>query len=515
MNTLLFAYLAIGIIVSFFVSIYALSSPVRGRKPFAVACLLSTFWMYAEMIKQISSSSEIRLQSEILRYSAAILIPLFLFTFVNEYFNRKLSRKIVFLLSIVPSISITILLTNPYHYLFFKQIHLNLQNYPTLVYGPYYWFIHFPYSYSLMAGVLVLTLNQLKKAPRNERKPILALFISFCIPLLMNVLAVFRVFGEISLTAFSFPLFFLIIAFAIFRYNLLKANPIVYEKVFNSMQDGVIVVDANDVIADINPTAAESLGKKTEEFLGKKLEEVFSEWDHLLQKYKYIEDLTDEVQINLKGERRFISVRISPIKNENDILEGRVFILRDITESKRYEMFLRNLAFQDALTRISNRRKFQEDFELLIEYSRILRKTFSVVYLDIDNFKKINDSLGHSAGDELLKLVAERISLTLRSSDKLARLGGDEFAILLHECNDVDAQQIISRIYKAVEEEPFPISEQPVKISMSIGLANYPKDGSSMKELIKVADWRMYEEKKKKKGKKLKDELGLQANLKI
>ena|GEM_PF-2891695 len=511
MNTLLFAYLAIGIIISFFISIYALSSPVRGRKPFAITCLLSTFWMYAEMIKQITPSSEIRLQSETLRYSAAILIPIFLFIFVNEYFNRKLSRKTVFLLSIVPSISIMVLLTNPYHYLFFKQIYLNSQNYSTLVYGPYYWFIHFPYSYSLMAGVLVLTFSQLKTTPRNERKPILVLFVSFCIPLLMNVLAVFRVFGEISLTAFSFPLFFLMITFAIFRYNLLKVNPIVYEKVFKSIQDGVIVVNANDVIVDINPTAAESLGKKAEEFLGKKLEEAFSDWNHLLQKYKHIEDLTDEVQINLKGERRFISVRISPIKNETDTLEGRVFILRDITESKRYEMFLRNLAFQDALTRISNRRKFQEDFELLIEHSRILRKTFSVVYLDIDNFKQINDSLGHSAGDDLLKLVANRISLTLRGSDKLARLGGDEFAILLHECNYVDAQQIISRISNIIEKEPFPISEQPVKISVSIGLANYPKDGSSMKELIKVADWRMYEEKKKKKGKKLEDELSFQA----
>ncbi|GIU81539.1 MAG: diguanylate cyclase [Acidobacteria bacterium] len=492
-------YLVIGILVSLLILIYTLRSRIRGGNFFAISCFLSILWMYAELIKRTDQTLQIQWQAETPRFIAAIALPVFSFLFISNYLGKNIGLKKTVLLFVVPSISTIMLLTNDNHLLFFKQSYLDSQEHLRFTYGLYYWLVHLPYSYTLLMITLVLILDQLRKTPKEERKRLKTLFAAVLIPFIANALSVFKVFGDISLTAFSLPLFFLTVSFAIFRYNFLRASPLAYEKVFSSISDGVLVVDTNNRIIDINPAAAEGLGKTVEELVGKKLEEVFSEWSDLLSKCKDAENFYDEFQINLHGEQRYISVKVSPVKSKADVLEGRVFILRDITESKRYEFFLRNLAFRDSLTHTANRRKFQEDFELLIERSRVLRRIFSVIYFDIDDFKNVNDCFGHNVGDELLKLVAARVASVLRGPDTVARLGGDEFAVLLHECGEESAKKVVSRICKAVEE-PFLISGKSIKVSISCGLAVYPKDGLSMKELLEVADLRMYEEKNKKKA---------------
>lgn len=497
-------YLTIGIIISLFVFIYVLQSKVKGSKFFAISCLLSILWMYAELVKRVNQDVQIQLKADNLRLFAVILLPAFLFLFFYEHFGKKLDRKKSFALFIVPLISIIVLFTNDYHKLFFREAYLNSQGYLTFEYGLYYWFVHVLYSYSLITATLVLSFLQLKKAPEKERKQIKILFISTCIPFAANVLAVFKVLGEVYLTAFALPIFFTIVAFAIFRYNFLKTNPIIYEKVLNSISDGVIIVDSDNKIVDINLTAAGIFGKTTKELVGSNLETAFSEIAQSFQEFKNAEDFNDEIQVNSKGERHFFSIKASAIKDKDETLEGRVFIIRDITEAKKYEFFLRNLAFQDALTHIANRRKFQQDFDLLIERSRVLKKSFAVIYFDIDDFKNINDSFGHNFGDELLKLIATRVASVLRGPDTVARIGGDEFAVLLHECSEDGAKKIVYRIRESIQKQPFVISKEALQISISAGIAVYPKDGLSMRELLEVADSRMYEEKNKKKDSETK-----------
>nr|WP_268968874.1 GGDEF domain-containing protein [Ureibacillus chungkukjangi] len=153
------------------------------------------------------------------------------------------------------------------------------------------------------------------------------------------------------------------------------------------------------------------------------------------------------------------------------------------------------MAFYDALTGIPNRRLFQEKLMQIIKETNRYERKFAIIYMDIDDFKGINDMLGHDAGDELLKQFAKRVQFCLRESDTFARQGGDEFTILLCEIKEEQDAVIIAERILAALQNPWTISNYEFTTTSSLGVAFYPKDGTSFAELMKYADKAMYEAK--------------------
>ena len=150
------------------------------------------------------------------------------------------------------------------------------------------------------------------------------------------------------------------------------------------------------------------------------------------------------------------------------------------------------MAFYDSLTGIPNRRLFQEKLVQAIKEADRYERKFALLYLDIDKFKEINDTLGHEAGDELLKKFSKRVQSSLRDSDTLGRQGGDEFTILLCDIKEEQtAVRIAERILNSLQE-PWTINNKKIYTTSSIGVAFYPKDGTSFDELMKYADTAMY-----------------------
>ncbi|MBQ0798852.1 MAG: EAL domain-containing protein [Porticoccaceae bacterium] len=183
----------------------------------------------------------------------------------------------------------------------------------------------------------------------------------------------------------------------------------------------------------------------------------------------------------------------------------------DLTEQRRNEETIRRMAFYDAVTGLHNRTAFMEELTLLLSFHKRTNTPLAVIYLDIDDFKRVNDSMGHHVGDGLLKQFADRLVLALRSSDlaarsgksdMLARLGGDEFTLLLSGLRDqADAAIVAKRIHEMLEE-PFLLdagtgtSKHELYVGASIGIAVYPNDGVDTDELLKNADTAMYEAKR-------------------
>jgi diguanylate cyclase (GGDEF)-like protein len=179
-------------------------------------------------------------------------------------------------------------------------------------------------------------------------------------------------------------------------------------------------------------------------------------------------------------------------------------LVRDISERKRTEEQIRRLAYCDSLTGIPNRQAFLETLERELQRSKIGNKKFAVLFMDLDAFKRINDTLGHNVGDHLLRIVSDRLRETIRPSDlvsrsdqshNLARLGGDEFTILIPDLDRVENALNVAHRVKDAMRRPFLIDGHEIFVTASIGISLFPEDGDDCDSLLKYADTAMYHAK--------------------
>ena len=174
---------------------------------------------------------------------------------------------------------------------------------------------------------------------------------------------------------------------------------------------------------------------------------------------------------------------------------GIVAIHADMTDVRQTQERLRHLATHDPLTGLPNRAYCQERMEQIIDQARRDRRRFAVLYLDLDRFKAINDTLGHHAGDELLQAVARRLQRQLRDENAVARLGGDEFVVTLEDLGNVPCAEVLAKRFISALSNPFRISGHELFVSTSIGIAHFPEDGEDIATLMGNADAASYRAK--------------------
>ena len=200
------------------------------------------------------------------------------------------------------------------------------------------------------------------------------------------------------------------------------------------------------------------------------------------------------------GRENWVLTTKVPLKDGYGQIIGTMGIAHDITDRKQAEVQIRYMALHDALTGLPNRALLQDRLGQAIALARRHRAKIAVLMLDLDHFKNVNDSLGHSVGDRLLEAVSKRLKACLRASDIVARLGGDEFVIGLPEAsNDANIEQVAQKVLTSLSE-PFRIEGHELAISASIGISQYPADGEASEALLQGADAAMYEAKKSGRG---------------
>jgi diguanylate cyclase (GGDEF)-like protein/PAS domain S-box-containing protein len=192
------------------------------------------------------------------------------------------------------------------------------------------------------------------------------------------------------------------------------------------------------------------------------------------------------------GVIEFAEISVSPQKDDHGKVVGFRCVGRNITERMELQNKLAVMAMHDALTGLPNRSLLYDRFNIACAQAQRNSRKLAAMELDLDRFKTINDTLGHAAGDELLKATADRLSAIVRKSDTVARLGGDEFVVLIPEFTNIkDVFKTAQKILSAFQE-PFVIDGQELQVTTSIGIAIYPRDGSHIEELLKAADTAMY-----------------------
>ena len=203
-----------------------------------------------------------------------------------------------------------------------------------------------------------------------------------------------------------------------------------------------------------------------------------------------------EVQLrNVAGRESWLLLSAQPTRYEGQICL--LVALANIDDRKRLQEDMRRKAMHDALTGLPNRAMFMETLERAVAKARRHHSRFSVLFIDLDRFKEVNDSMGHQAGDALLQTMAQRLGTAVRQSDIVARLGGDEFVILIEEHGGPEEVMIVAQKVIDLLQRPVTIDWREATVSGSIGIASYPEDGADVGALVKNADTAMYQAKER------------------
>jgi diguanylate cyclase (GGDEF)-like protein/PAS domain S-box-containing protein len=278
-------------------------------------------------------------------------------------------------------------------------------------------------------------------------------------------------------------------------------------QVFEQSLEGVMITDSNNEIIMVNNAFEQMTGFSRDEVKGleanilksgiNKKKFYFNMWQKLKESGNY----RGEIWNRKKDDTHFACfLSIKVIYDDNGDVKNYIAMYLDITEKLQNEEEIYKLAYHDILTKLPNRTRFNEYLTTLLDHRERVPKQFALLFLDLDNFKYVNDQFGHNIGDLLLIKVAKILKTILRKTDFIARLGGDEFIILVDEYENINQIHVLcDKIIKSLAEK-FTIKGNKFKIGCSIGIAIYDNDGKKQTELLKNADTAMHKSKQNGKN---------------
>ncbi len=272
--------------------------------------------------------------------------------------------------------------------------------------------------------------------------------------------------------------------------------------------DAVICTDAKGMLTYLNPVAERLTGWQAFDAAGRNIDDVaslrspdndrplVSPLRAAIEQAAAVETVRGVVMHRTSGQRFQVEETASPITDRHGNVSGAVAVLRDVTEAVAMAERMAHLAQYDALTDLPNRVLLQDRAQLAIRHAQRDGKSLAVMYLDLDGFKAVNDSLGHDVGDVLLVQFAQRLKAAVRSSDTVCRQGGDEFVVLVPNLEGPEAARNVARKILAACDAPFDLAGTVVSIGLSGGIALHPQHGDTFDALSRHADSAMYAAKR-------------------
>lgn len=590
-----------------------------GADGLAAAMLALTIWAFTYALRWLVSSPIEQYFWLDATYIGVVLAPTSLLVLAIQFTNRKikLTRRNLALLSIEPVLTLLMLWTDRFHGLFFAGMRAS----GTILNGGIWFWINAIYSYFLMLIAAAILIRAFWLTPQLGRLRVGIILLGMLLPWISNVISLLKIspFSGLDITPFMFITSGLLFALGLFRYRLLEIVPYARHQLFESMSDGVIVLDGQYKIVDFNPAAQRICGISGHG-IGQLSDVTFSPWSNLsLACRKNIESIT-EIQ-TVEFPPQYYEVKISPLFDQRHHMAGRLLIFRNITERKHIDNELRkseerfrsvvqtatdaiitadaigkiitwnkgasnifqyseteilgkslsilmpenfrdqhqaglhNLAtggephvigrtitmvgvrkdgieipidltlynwqsgkdifFTGIIRDISERKKLEDSlqyqsthdfltglynrqyFETEIERLQKSRQfPISILMIDVNGLKAINDTIGHNAGDDLLRRAAQVLNTVFRKEDLVARIGGDEFVAILPNSNSATAAQVIQRLKNSVNDNNRDYPNEQA-LSLAVGVA-CGEENCSLNEVFKIADQAMYVDKRVK-----------------
>ncbi|MEP6884022.1 MAG: EAL domain-containing protein [Gammaproteobacteria bacterium] len=309
------------------------------------------------------------------------------------------------------------------------------------------------------------------------------------------------------------------------RDNLLFGENERAQVILRSIGDAVVSTNKAGSVTYLNPVAEKLIGWTNKEAAGRDLMDVFQVIDGTTRE-RIVPQMKSEVKkgrtmilppncilVARDGQESPIEDSAAPIYDRARQVAGMVVVFHDVSESRAMTQQITHLAEHDILTSLPNRALLVDRLDQGIVLARRHERQLAVLFVDLDHFKRINDSLGHLVGDQLLKAVSQRINRCVRGSDTVSRQGGDEFLVLLTEIGKGEDPAIVAEKIRLAIIEPFSIADHYLHLSVSIGVSVYPDDADNAESLIHCADTAMYHAKEKGRNniQYFKDEMSVRA----
>ncbi len=467
---------------------------------FSLLCLCAAIYSLAYAMEISTESLATMLFWLRVEYIGIAFIPTFFILFALAYTGRgeKISPVLKVALYLFSLITIALVFTLDQHSLMHQTPALNTQGpFPVLSFGRGIWYwLHSLYVVgaltisSILFFVMWLTTNPV------YRSQITAVLLGSLIPWTGFIFYQARPFAwEVDIMPFCMSLSVIFIFLGMARYRFLELIPVARARLFEELPDGVVILDAGLRLVDYNAAAAKMLNL-SQQAIGAPLEETLSGWEKLAKALKpaakryYL-----EIKDSSADKPQWYRCEFIPLVKGKKETEGRMIIIRDITESKETEEKLNILATTDSLTGLWNRRHFMQVAEKEMKRARRYDSIFSLLMIDIDRFKNVNDNYGHSAGDRVLIELAKTIKSRLRGIDVVARLGGEEFGVLLPETGANGAFNLAEDIRTEIAATPVIVDDKEISYTVSIGVTAFHQGLTNIDSMLKNADQALYRAK--------------------
>ncbi len=480
----------------FFVFFFYSLSKQRNRFAalFSIMCLTVAIYVIGygfELRAQTVDEIKFFLKME---YFGSPFMTAFWLLFAYKFrFNRTPSLKIHILVFLIPLLTLFFSVTNEYHHLLYTSVSAVQYDgfiIARLVKGPWY-YVYVTYSYGvLLLGIAVFYLAWRQTQYKTKTQAFWMLFGSIW-PGLFDLIYLFGFspYG-LDIAPFAFSILAACYFNALFRYDFLDLKDIIRSVTFSEINEGIIVIDDRYRLIDFNRAAREFFSWLEDKNIGLELSS-FPEGKTILEQKNNL----FEIEIKTGNIRRYCEFRVTPLR-EGKVL-GYTYFVRDISEQKKMMQELNRMASYDPLTQVYNRRRLLEEAEKELLRAKRHYRCFSVLMMDLDHFKNVNDQYGHLAGDEVIRSVIQSCREIIRATDIIGRYGGEEFIIVLSETGWENACQIAECIRELIAGLEVPFHGEIIRITVSIGVVAVlgSNDKISIRDIINKADQALYQAK--------------------
>lgn len=471
-----------------------------------------SFWSLTYAFHWVSLEPEWKYFWLNMTYAGVVMVPASLLVFACQYARRDSwitpYRLAVFFIE--PVIVLVLVWTDPLHDWFFAGKRA-LTDSVLFDGSPLFW-LHVMYSYGLLLIATIVLLHYTLRSLRFYQWQVGMFIASLLLPWIANILSIARLspFPDLDPTPILFTFTGIVILYDMLKRRLLDILPIARDLLVENMDEGLLVLDKDNRVVDFNASARDLFSQELT--IGQTVAPLLTRWPHLVEQYIGVEQVDTEV--SLDGDPpEYFDLQVKPIRDGQDRLLGRLIIWRDVTARKRTEIALqdanrqlqtrvdeveslqaqlREQSIRDPLTGAYNRRYLDETLDREFKRAEREKKPLTIAIMDLDDFKLINDTYGHRAGDLALQHLAKFLSSHTRASDIVCRYGGEEFVVVMPGVGVETAFPRVDDWRRSIEGLLIDSPKGAFHVTASIGIAVYPLHASNMEDLLHAADDALY-----------------------
>lgn len=468
----------------------------RNEKKMPFVALMAFMFVYlaGNLLEIMSASADGALVANKVMYAGMVYAPPLLMYFISHYCNVKFRLRILVVMLLIPMAFVVMVWTSEWHDLFYVSVWFDYDSPVGRLEkerGPFNTVGHI-FSILYMAGTLVMIVRHYIKPAGGNPIPYL-IVAGVTLPIVLNVMHIAGVHVyNINYVPLGAAVSTLMLGVALIKHDMFDIGTLGTEIAIASMGEAFILLDEKGGYISAN-ASAKKLFPQMEYLKENQPIGALRGWPPELPKLDGAESNTT-MQIFAERERTY-NVNVSPIIVGNSEIVGYVVLMQDITEIAEANKKLQEIAFTDPLTGILNRRHFTQLVNTEMEKIKRKGATSHIVYFDLDHFKKINDTYGHSVGDKVLVTAVERVKSAIRPYDLFCRFGGEEFVVYLEGTDCSDSMPLAERIRKAIGDAPMKFDGISFTVTASLGIAPVTAECRGIDDAIKVADAALYKAK--------------------